>query len=234
MKNFFIIFFIILIVTFSLLFTGCSKGLYYTGNKIESMKSTLSALEIEITEKEKEIKEFNILTGNLNKLLSIVYYCSAEPVGGGHNKDFTAFSMFYRDNFYLITAGHCIEYNGLKYNNFKFKSNGTGALIYPKLLAYNNDYENNKDYAIFYSRFVRKGLLIYNEDNEPKYVLGNIERKINFFKKFDTAAEGESGSPILNSNCRLVGIVIKNNDQYTPIEVVTVAIDKLIDTTRDS
>ena len=149
-------------------------------------------------------------------------------------KNFTAFGIFYRDNFYLTTAGNCIEYDGLKYTNSKFKSNSSGALIYPKLLDYNNGYENNKDYAIFYNRLVRKGLLIYDKDKEPKYVLGNTERKINFFKKFITATGGGSCSPILNSKCRLVGAVIKNNNQYTPIEVVTEAIDKLIETTRES
>ena len=68
---------------------------------------------------------------------------------------------------------------------------------------------------------------MYDKDKNPKYVLGNTERKINIFKKFDTAIEGESGSPILNSNYKLVGIVIKNNSDYTLIDIVAEAIDKL-------
>ena len=64
---------------------------------------------------------------------------------------------------------------------------------------------------------------------EPRYVLGNIERKLNFFKEFNTAREGESGSPILSKGCRLVGIVIKNNSDYTPIGEVTDAIDRLLE-----
>ena len=92
---------------------------------------------------------------------------------------------------------------------------------------YENDYENNQDFAIFCHRSIRKGLIIDNLNKEPKYILGNTNRKINIFKNFDTADEGESGSPILNSKCKLVGIVIKNNSNYTPIEVVTEAIDKL-------
>lgn len=233
MKKDIIILFIIIIITSSLLFTGCKKELDYAKDEINSLESTLSDLEIEIAEKDEELKKINILIDNLNILLSTVYYGSAKPVEEGREKNFTGFSMFYKDDFYLITAGHCIEYDGLKYNNFKFKPNSSGVFFHPELLDYNNDYENNRDYAIFSHCFVRKGLLIYDKDKEPKYVLGNAERKINFFKKFDTAIEGESGSPILNSNCKLVGIVIKNNNQYTPIGVVTEAIDKLIENTGE-
>ena len=62
---------------------------------------------------------------------------------------------------------------------------------------------------------------------EPRYVLGNIERKLNFFKEFDTAREGESGSPILNSSCHVIGLIIKSDGTFTPIEVVLDALDKL-------
>lgn len=233
MKKIIIILFVVLIITFSLLLTAWGKKLYDARNEIDSLKSALSDIEIRIAEKEEELKRNNILINNSNALLSTVYYGTAKPIEGGPEENFTAFGLFYRDKFYLITAGHCIEYDDLKYTNFKFKSNSSESLIYPNLLDYNNDYKNNKDYAIFSSPFVRKGLLIYDEDKEPKYVLGNTEKRINFFKNFNTAVEGESGSPILNSKCRLVGVVIKNNDQYTPIEVVTEAIDKLIETTGE-
>lgn len=233
MKKIIIILFIILIITLSLLLTFWGKKLYDARNEINSLESALYDMEITVAEKEEELKRNNILINNSNILLSTVYYGTAEPIEVGTDKKFTAFGLFYRDVFYLITAGHCIEYDGLKYTNFKFKSNNSESFIYPKLLDYNNDYKNNKDYAIFYSHFVRKGLLIYDEDKEPKYVLGNTERRINYFKEFNNAIGGESGSPILNSKCGLVGVVIKNNDQYTPIEVVTGAIDKLMETTRE-
>lgn len=229
MKKSIIIFFITLIITFSLFFTSCKKEFNEAALEIEALKSEIEKLEIESSIKDEEIKTINILTNNLNLLLSTVYYGSAEPIDGGREKNFTAFSMFYKDEFYLITAGHCIEYDGIKYTNFKFKPNSTGTWIYPELIYYENDYENNRDFAIFRHRFIKKGLIIYDEDNDPKYVLGNTERKINIFKKFDAANEGESGSPILSSRCKLIGITIKSNDQYTPIEVVTKAIDKLID-----
>jgi hypothetical protein len=223
-----IILFAVLITVFSLILSFGGIKLYDAVIEIDSLKSGLSDMEIRITEKDKELKSYNTLMNNSNILLSTVYYGTAELAEGGPDGTFTAFCMFYKDDFYLITAGHCIEYDDLKYTNFKFKSNSSGTYIYPNLLDYNNDYKNNKDYAIFHSHIFRKGLLIYEENKEPKYVLGNTEKRINFFKRFNTAIGGESGSPILNSDCRLVGIVIKNNDNYTPIDVVTDAIDKLM------
>jgi len=135
--------------------------------------------------------------------------------------------MFYKDDFYLITAGHCIEYEGIKYTDFEFKSNNSRYWIYPELLYFEADYMNNRDYGIFILSRLRTGLIIDDEDTEPKYVLGNFERRLNFFKEFDHSEEGESGSPILSAGCKLVGIVIKNNTDYTPISEVTSTIDRL-------
>ena len=222
-----VIFLVTLIILFSLLLISCKKETNETALELDALISEIEKLEIESSVKDEEIKEFNILTNNLNLLLSTVYYGDAESVECGRKKNFTAFSIFYKDEFYLITAGHCIEYDGVNYINFKFKPNSSEIWISPELIYYENDYENNQDFAIFCHRSIRKGLIIDNLNKEPKYILGNTNRKINIFKNFDTADEGESGSPILNSKCKLVGIVIKNNSNYTPIEVVTEAIDKL-------
>lgn len=232
-----IILFIVLIIAFSLFLTVWEKKLNDARREIDSLKSDLADTEIEISKKDDELKSNKTLINNSNKLLSTVYYGTAKPVEGGETENFTAFSLFYRDRLYLITAGHCIEYEGIKYSNFKFKQNNSELFIYPNLLDYNNDYISNNDYAIFSSHSVRKGLRVHNEydkDSDPKYVLGNTERGINFFKEFNNAAAGESGSPILNSSCRVVGVVIKSNDQYTPIEVVTEAIDRLIEVDGES
>lgn len=231
-KNNFLIIYRILLISMvffilSLVFTGCSSKLSQAQKEIESLKIEISELEDEASKKESELKDYEILTSNLNKLLSTVYYGSAVPVDEGRDKNFTAFSLFYNDGFYLITAGHCIEYDGIKYTDFKFKSNIRGQWIYPELLHYQTDYENNNDFAIFYSPSIRKGLIIDPDDKEPRYVLGNTERKLNFIKELSTASEGESGSPILSAGCKVVGIVIKDNSDFTPIEKVTEAIDKL-------
>jgi len=207
---------------------GCSSRLSIAEEEIKDLKIEIAQLEEETEKQSDELSDYDILTGNLNKLLTTVYYGSAVPETEGRSKNFTAFSMFYKDSFYLVTAGHCIEYNGIKYTDFKFKSNTSSSWVYPELLYYEADYMNNRDYGIFTLSHLRTGLIIDDKDTEPKYVLGNFERKLNFFKGFDHAEEGESGSPILSSGCKLVGIVIKNNTDYTPISEVTRTIDRLL------
>ena len=207
--------------------TGCSTRLSIAEEEIRDLKIEIAQLEEETEEQNEQLSEYDILTGNLNKLLTTVFYGSAVPETEGREKNFTAFSMFYKDNFYLITAGHCIEYEGIKYTDFKFKSNTSSRWIYPELLYYEADYMNNRDYGIFTLSRLRTGLVIDDEDTKPRYVLGNFERRLNFLKEFDYAAEGESGSPILSSGCKLVGIIIKNNMDYTPISEVTRTIDRL-------
>lgn len=208
---------------------GCSNRLSIAEEEIRDLEIKIASLENEVEKKNEELSDHDILTRNLNILLTTVYYGSAVPETDGRNKNFTAFSMYYKDDFYLITAGHCIEYEGLKYTDFKFKRNTGKYWIYPELLYYESDYMNNRDFGIFTLSSIRTGLIIEDEDTEPIYVLGNIDRRLNFFKEFGKAEEGESGSPILSSGCKLVGIVIKNNTDYTPIGEVTQTIDRLLE-----
>jgi len=222
-----IIFALILLIIALSTTAGCLARSNIAEEEIKDLKIEIARLEKETEKQGEKLSDYDILTGNLNKLLTTVYYGSATPETEGREKNFTAFSMFYKDNFYLITAGHCIEYGGIKYTDFKFKSNTSSQWIYPELLYYEADYMNNRDFGIFTYPNIRTGLIIDDEDTEPGYVLGNMERKLNFFKEFKQAKEGESGSPILSLGCKLVGIVIKNNTDYTPISVVTLAIDKL-------
>ncbi len=219
---------ILLVMVLLTAITGCSPRSSAAEKEIEDLKIEIAYLVEKTEQQSEELSDYDILTGNLNKLLTTVYYGSAVPETGGNDKNFTAFSMFYKDVFYLVTAGHCVEYEGIKYTDFKFKSNTSNYWIYPELLYYEADYMNNRDYAIFTLSYVRTGLMIEDEDTEPKYVLGNFERKINFFKEFYHAREGESGSPILSSGSKLVGIVIKNNTDYTPISEVTRTIDRIL------
>ena len=203
-------------------------GTRKAGSEIAFLEEELEKIKEEDSTKNQVIEEYNILTDNLNKLMSTVYFGSAVSDDEHNNeKNFTAFSMYYNENFYLITAGHCVEYDGVKYTGFKFKSNTYSVWLYPELLYYENDYHNNRDYAIFYHPNLRTGLIVSEYGTEPKYVLGNIQRKINFIKEFNTAENGESGSPILNSGCKLVGVVIKSNNDYTPVEIITEKIEEL-------
>lgn len=223
-----IIFVLILLIIALSTTAGCLARLSIAEEEIKDLKIEMAQLAEEAEEQSEELYDHDILTGNLNKLLTTVYYGSATPETDGREKNFTAFSMFYKDDFYLVTAGHCIEYEGVKYTDFKFKSNTSSYWVYPKLLYYEADYMNNRDYGIFTLPHHRTGLIIDDEDTEPRYVLGNFKRKLNFFKEFDHADEGESGSPILSSGCKLVGIVIKNNSDYTPISEVARAIDRIL------
>jgi hypothetical protein len=207
---------------------GCSNRLSIAERELDELKIEIAQLEEETGKQNEELSKYDTLTGNLNKLLKTVYYGSAVSETEGKGKSFTAFSMFYKGDFYIITAGHCIEYEGIKYTDFKFKSNTESFWKYPKLLYYKADYMNNSDFGIFTLPHLRTGLMIDEKDTKPKYVLGNFERKLNFFKEFKDAKEGESGSPILSSGCKLVGIVIKNNTDYTPISEVTQAIDSML------
>lgn len=226
-RKFYFLTFILLLFLSAVLFS-CYKNINNSGEGIKELSQEIAELQKELESQQKEMAGYITLTRNLNKLLGTVYYGSALPAAEGREKSFTAFSMYYKGNFYIITAGHCVEYNNEKYTSFKFKSNEKNIWIYPRLLYYETDYDQNRDFAIFTHKLIKKGLIVEENDMEPSYVLGSIERKLNFFKKFSTAREGESGSPILSKDCKLVGIVIKNNSEYTPVQEITRAIDMIL------
>jgi len=212
-----------------ILISGCSSELSGPEQEVVELNREILQLENQIYNSNNKLTDYNTLIRNLNKLLSTVYYGSAKPIDGGKENEFTAFSMFYNENFYLITAGRCIEYEDIKYIDFKFKPNDSDLWIYPELVYYESNNNNNNDFAIFIYPYIRKGLIIEQQDKEPKYVLGNINSKINLFKEYREITEDESGSPILSSGCKLIGIAIENNFDYILIRVVTDAIDKYID-----
>ena len=80
-------------------FTSCKKELNEAALEIEALKSEIEKLEIKSSVKEEEIKKVNTLTNNLNLLLSIVYYGSEEPVGGGRGKTLLLSVCFIRMSF---------------------------------------------------------------------------------------------------------------------------------------
>lgn len=195
-----------------------------------NLSRAFASIDESLNERTAKLSSAELLLNNTNKILSTVYFGTADSDEKQEAKDFTAFSIMYKDKFYLITAGHCIEYENVKYKNFKFKANNEKDWITPALVAYENDYNNNIDYAIFYSdNLINMGLLpaLKDEDMVPQYMLGNLERGLNLIKKYKDAREGESGSPILNTNCHVVGIITKKDGSYTPIHVVLDEIDKL-------
>lgn len=201
-----------------------------------STENNIKATEKELEEKNKQIKEYKTLIRNFNSiLLNTVYYGYAEAENGGAGHSFTAFSLFFNGKFYLITAGHSVEYNSMKYKNFKFKPNNKDIWIYPKLINYKNDYNNNMDFAVFYDDNILKGLYPDDKNLDPAYVIGNTERNISILKEYKDdyiAKEGESGSPLLNGECKVIGVLIKNKGEFTPIALVLNEINKIIVTQK--
>ncbi len=200
-------------------------------DSILSLSNTVKGLEMDLSNKASILRGSELFLNYTNQILSTVYYGTSDTEEHEEARDFTAFSIIYRDEFYVITAGHCVEMDGQKYKNFKFKANNKDSFVALELLDYKSDYSNNVDYAIFYDpRLIRTGLYPAgsDEDQTPLYVLGNIENGLNLIKKYSDAKKGESGSPIINSKCHVVGIMIKNNGAYTPISVVLEALDRII------
>lgn len=169
---------------------------------------------------------YSYLLNNLNSLLKNVYYGYAS--NDKYILDgFTAFTIYYKDKYYLITAGHCVESGEVgKMTSFKFKANFSDEWIYPKLLAYENDFYNDRDYAILYSDKITNGFIKYSNNIEgKKYILGSINNKLNVFREYlGTGVNGESGSPAININQEVVEIY---NNRFTNIQVVLNKIDVL-------
>jgi hypothetical protein len=200
------------------------------GQDLASLSASFAEIDGTINERTARLSSAELLLNNTNRILSTVYFGTADIDERKEAKDFTAFSILYKDRFYLITAGHCIEFENIKYKNFKFMANNGRSWVTPELLAYENDYTNNTDYAIFYKEnLITMGLYpaVKDENQSPQYVLGNIERDLNLIKKYKDARQGESGSPVISSKCHVVGIMIKKDGSYTPIQEVLDAIDKL-------
>ncbi len=199
-------------------------------DKVSDLAHEVSVLNKDFNERMSELNGSELLLSNMNKIISTVYYGTADSDVREEAKDFTGFAMMYKEKYYIITAGHCVEFEGENYKNFKFKANNATDWINPVLLDYKSDYENDIDYAIFYlPDRIRMGLIpaFTGEEITPQYVLGNLERGLNLVKRYKDAKEGESGSPILNSKCHVIGIMIKKDAAYTPIQVVLKALDTI-------
>jgi len=195
--------------------------------EILGLKEEVNTLENDLELSNEEIEKYNNLIGNLNDLLSNVYYGYAEN-SNYISEGFNVFSMKYGDKIFLITAGHCIHYNfeGLDtglYNTIRIRQN-KGDWIYLKLLTYENDFVGNRDYAILYSDKIISGLDFDINNSYPEYILGNEDS--NIIKQFDiyNLLEGESGSPVINIDGEIMGISTGN---FVDIDLIIEAIDNL-------
>ena len=165
------------------------------------------------------------LITNLNDLLSCVYY-----VYGENESTYvcgTGFSLAYMDKFYLITAGHLVDGEWGVHKNLGFRANFTDKWIYPKLIAYNNDYNHRDDYAIFLAD-IKSGLKVDDEDNRPAYIIGN--EKFNIIKNYyENNIIGESGSPIVDIEGEVIGMSTTDTYNYfTDISTIKLEINNYL------
>jgi hypothetical protein len=226
----------LLIIFLFLFLTGCSNQpaadttqVPETVTSIVEDTIKIEQLKNEIDKKVEELGKYRNLISGLNSLLKNVYYGYASNdryIADG----FTAFSLNYNDKYYLITAGHCAHYkygnedSGL-YTYFKFKANFSDEWIYPKLLTYENDFNNYHDYAIFVSNKIDSGLIIDKDNDKPAYILGSENLNINTIKYVvSMAIPGESGSPVIDLDGEVVGIQTGN---IVDIDIILNAIDNL-------
>jgi hypothetical protein len=226
--------FIILLLIFSMVLIGCSPQVLADSTITPETVTVTSIVEIENTGKierleadnfklKAELEKYKELISGLNELLGNVYYGYASNSNWVMD-GFTAFNLKYNDKYYLITAGHCIENEYGKFGNFKFKANFSDNWIYPKLLAYNVDEYAEFDYGIFYSDKINSGF-IAGKPEGANIILGNTDGNLNITRTITSAHKnGESGSPIININGEVIGILTGG---ITKIDKVTEAIDNL-------
>jgi hypothetical protein len=108
-------------------------------NGMKNILNTVPIFNENISNRINKISSAELLLNNTNLILKTVYFGTADTEEREESKDFTAFSMIYKDKFYIITAGHCVEMDEIKYKNFKFKSNLRFNWIYPDLISYKNE-----------------------------------------------------------------------------------------------
>jgi len=184
--------------------------------EILELKEEVNTLENNLELSSEEIEKYNNLIGDLDGLLSCVYYMECE------NSEYTnwgiGFSINYQDKYFIITAGHYIENEYGLFNNFKFKIND--KWIYPKLLTYEVT-DTVPDYAIYYSDKIDNGLKVDLNNTEPDYRLG-INKLIQ--ENNNWGVDGECGSPIIDLDGEVIGIHV---GYLSDIDDVLEAIDSL-------
>jgi hypothetical protein len=199
---------IILTILLCLLLLGCTQPIIadtipetviVTETVIVEVKDTKTIIELEkqLQSKDIEIKQYKDLISNLNELLGCVGHI--EGTNSNYKNEGTAFSIEYQDKYYIISAGHLVENEYGKFSNFKYK-----GIISVDLLKYESDFNLNKDYAIFYSDKIKQGLDYNLENADTRFILGYND--LIQILDYSALKEGQSGSPIININGKVVGI----------------------------
>ena len=110
-----LVFFIIIIIIFLLFFYGLKKTsdkLDFYEQEVPKISNSMSEINETIDQGFVKLNSAELLLTNTNKIISTVYFGTADKGECVELKNFTGFSMQYNDEFYLITAGHCVEMDG--------------------------------------------------------------------------------------------------------------------------
>jgi len=182
-----------------------------------NLKIEVNTLENDLTLNNEEVDKYKDLIGNLDNLLSNVYYVYGE--GNGTWVGGIGFALEYKNKFYLITAGHIVDGEWGIHKNLGFKDTDN-KWIYPKLLTYEVT-ETIPDYAIYYSDKIDNGLEVDLNNTEPDYRLG-INKLIQ--ENNNWGIDGECGSPIINLDGEVIGVHV---GYLSDIDIVLEAIDNL-------
>jgi hypothetical protein len=174
----------------------------------------------------KDLENLRSLINNFNKLLKNVYIGSADPKELAYT--FTAFSVEYEGEYYLITAGHCVKDNFGKEGKFKFKANFSDEWIYPELLGYKAEFWNLDDYGVFSSDGLYSGFKIGDQETKENYLIGSMDKNLSILRNLGAGSKrGESGSPVINEKGEVIGIYVVYGLVYTPIQLALDIIDSL-------
>lgn len=192
-------------------------------DEYSGLSGEIISLEKELSLLESQPQRASALLEDLNNMLSNVYYGIAENETG---YSFTAFTIEYEGNYYIITAGHCINDNFGSSGLFKFKANFSDTWIYPELMAFKPYFWDLEDYAILTSEKIRDGLNIGEGPTKSTYTLGSGKKNLSIFRNLTASTKrGESGSPIINESGEVLGILVVAGKNYTPIDLVLKRID---------
>ena len=164
-----------------------------------NLKIEVNTLENDLTLNNEEVDKYKDLIGDLNNLLSNIYYVYGE--GNGTYVFGTGFSIEYGGKYYLCTAGHIVDGEWGIHKNLGFKDMDD-KWIYPKLLTYEVT-GITSDYAIYYSDKINNGLKVDLNNTEPDYRLG-INKSIQ--ENNNWGIDGECGSPVINLDGAVMGI----------------------------
>jgi len=194
---------------------------------IENIKSDNLELEEEIGRLNNELdleesrsNRLQTLITNLDSLLDNIYVIECTNSIGGTGKA-KAFSVVYKDNIYVLTAGHLVSNENGLFSNFRV--NLGNDWIDLNLLVYDNDYQNKSDYAIFEGSRIKDGFKVDLDNDRPLYFLGS---SISIYTR--EAKEGESGSPVIDLDGEVTEIATTDLYSYnTDIDIVLEAIDEL-------